>query len=283
MSVLNFVKKQSSFQDLDSVHLPGKPLLELEQVSVTYDSGVALEDVTCVIHRGERIAVVGPNGAGKSTLFKVIAGIIQPTFGSVKVSGSDPHGHICISYVPQKNQVDWNFPATVEDAVMMGRAGKIGLGRRPRSTDWQVVHEALETVGMMDMSNRQINQLSGGQQQRVFIARALAQEAGIMLMDEPITGLDQTSQEGVMNILDRLKSHQVTVLVALHDLNLAAQRFDRLMLLNHTLIACGPPDTVLTSDHLITAYGNHIHMIPSKDGVLMVGDSCCQRGASNDD
>ncbi len=283
MSVLNFVKRQSSFRDLDSVHLPGKPLLELDHVSVTYDSGPALEDITCVVRRGERVAVVGPNGAGKSTLFKVIAGIIQPTFGSVKVSGSDPHDHICISYVPQKNEVDWNFPATVEDAVMMGRAGKVGLGRRPRSTDWEVVHEALETVGMTDMSGRQISQLSGGQQQRVFIARALAQEAGIMLMDEPITGLDQTSQEGVLNILDSLKSHQVTVLVALHDLNLAAQRFDRLMLLNHNLIACGLPDTVLTSDHLKSAYGSHIHMVPSDGGVLMVGDTCCRRGASTHD
>jgi len=166
-------------------HNPDAPILETHKLTVSYDGRVALEDITFHLHTGERIAVVGPNGAGKSTLFKVVAGVLPPTSGEVKISGFGPRGHICIAYVPQRSQVDWHFPASVADVVMMGRIGQVGFFRWPRRADWHTVHAALEAVDMDALANRQIGELSGGQQQRTFLARALAQEAELVLMDEP--------------------------------------------------------------------------------------------------
>jgi manganese/iron transport system ATP-binding protein len=187
------------------------------------------------------LAVVGPNGAGKSTLFKLIAGVLPSSSGQVTVYGSQPGGHICIAYVPQRSQVDWSFPVSVADVVMMGRVGKLGLFRRPGRKDWDYVHESLAVVGMGDLAGRQIGELSGGQQQRVFIARALAQEAELMLMDEPLTGLDVPSQQDIFEVLAALRARGVTVMIATHDLNLAAERFDRVMLLNRRLLGLGRP------------------------------------------
>jgi manganese/iron transport system ATP-binding protein len=244
-------------------------------VSVRYNGTLALEDVSFQLGRGERIAVVGPNGAGKSTLFKVIAGVLHPTKGDVKVYGHGPGGHICIAYVPQRSQVDWTFPVNVEDVVMMGRIGKLGLLRWPKPRDWDYVHQCLHVVGMADLAGRQIGELSGGQQQRVFIARALAQEAELMLMDEPLTGLDITSQEDIFRIIEELRQRRVTVMIATHDLNLAAERFDRLMLLNHRLVGLGQPDEVFTPERLIQAYGGHMRLIQTNDGVMVLSDTCC--------
>lgn len=255
-------------------HLDDQPILDVHKLNVRYNGRYALENVSFHLHVGERVAVVGPNGAGKSTLFKVVAGVLQPASGEVNIYGSTPSGHVCIAYVPQRSQVDWSFPVSVADVVMMGRIAKLGLLGWPRKRDWELVYNALETVNLSDLSKRQISQLSGGQQQRMFIARALAQEAELMLMDEPLTGLDAPSQGNILSLLDELKRQNVTVMVATHDLEQAAQYFDRIMLLNHQLIGFGTVDTVLTTEKLIRAYGGKIRTV-DETGVLTV-DDCCQ-------
>jgi len=258
-----------------AVHQPGSPLLELCAVSLRYNGRVALEAVSFQVNNGQRVAVVGPNGAGKSTLFKVIAGLLPATSGEVKVSGAGPGGHICIAYVPQRSQVDWEFPVVVNDVVMMGRIGKLGLLRWPRARDWDYVHHALEVVGLSHLANRQIGELSGGEQQRMFIARALAQEAELMLMDEPLTGLDLPSQEGIFEILDGLGQQGVTVLIAMHDLKLATDRFEQVMLLNRRLIGYGKPTDIFTPERLVAAYGGHLHLVGAGDELLALSDTCC--------
>jgi manganese/iron transport system ATP-binding protein len=253
-------------------HELNKPILDVQNIAVRYNGRVALEDITFHLHAGERIAVVGPNGAGKSTLFKVVSGVLQPNAGEVTIFGSRPRGHICIAYIPQRSQVDWNFPVSVADAVMMGRSAKLGLLNWPHKSDWEYVRHALEIVELSDLAERQIGQLSGGQQQRMFIARALAQEAELMLMDEPLSGLDTPSQEGLLNLLDTLREQHVTVMVATHDLDQAARHFDRIMLLNHRIIAFDVPQNVLHTDHLLQAYGGRLKIDP---GGTMLVDDCC--------
>jgi len=253
-------------------HETNQPILSVSHLTMRYNGHMALEDVSFHLHEGERIAVVGPNGAGKSTLFKAVAGVLQPNSGEVNIYGSRPRGHVCIGYIPQRNQVDWTFPVSVADVVMMGRSAKLGPLNWPHKKDWEFVHHALEMVEMSDLSSRQINQLSGGQQQRMFIARALAQEAELMLMDEPLTGLDTPSQEGILNLLDRLKTERVTVMVATHDLEQAASHFDRIMLLNHRIVAFGNPTEVLHTDNLISAYGGRMRVDPQ--GTMLVDDCC---------
>ena len=211
----------------------------------------ALEDVSFDLWPGERVAIVGPNGAGKSTLLKVVAGILAPSNGRADVYGYGAGGHICIGYVPQRSQVDWNFPVTVADVVHDGprREDRPPSPGRPRAIgSWCA--ERFAQVGMEQFARRQIGELSGGQQQRVFIARALAQEAELLLMDEPLTGLDIPSQEAIFDILDLLKQRGMTVLVSTHDLQLAADQFDRLMLLQRRLLGFGRPAEVLTPENL---------------------------------
>ena len=259
-------------------HQIDKPILEASRLSVRYDGRVALEDVSFRLKAGERVSVVGPNGAGKSTLFKVIAGILSATSGELNIYGAGPGGHICIAYVPQRSQVDWNFPASVADVVMMGRIGKLGLFRWPRKKDWQYVRRALEEVGLSELSGRQISELSGGQQQRVFIARALAQEAELLLMDEPLTGLDLSSQQALFDILDELRQRGVTVMVATHDLDQAAEHFDRVMLLNRRLVGFGQPGEVFIPERLMEAYGRRLRLVQSGEGLLALTDTCCDEG-----
>jgi len=253
-------------------HQPNKPILDVQHISVRYNGHAAIDDITFHLHKGERVAVVGPNGAGKSTLFKVIAGVLQPGTGEVNIFGSRPGGHSCIAYIPQRSQVDWNFPVSVADVVMMGRSAKLGPLNWPHKKDWEYVQHALETVELSDLAARQIGQLSGGQQQRMFIARALAQEAELMLMDEPLTGLDTPSQEGLLNLLDTLRNQKVTVMVATHDLEQAARHFDRIMLLNHRMIAFDIPQNVLHTDNLLQAYGGRLKLDPQ--GTMLVDDCC---------
>jgi len=260
-----------------SHHLDDQPILDVHRLEVRYNGHFALENITFHLHAGERVAVVGPNGAGKSTLFKVVAGVLQPTGGEVSVYGSGPRGHVCIAYVPQRSQVDWKFPVSVADVVMMGRIAKLGLLGWPKKSDWGHVQRALRTVDMEALSKRQISQLSGGQQQRMFIARALAQEAELMLMDEPLTGLDAPSQADILSLLDELQRQKVTVMVATHDLEQAAQYFDRIMLLNHQLIGFGAPDEVLQPENLLRAYGGRLHKTASGEP-LALDDSCCGEG-----
>ncbi len=258
------------------MHDADAPILEASRVTVRYDGRSALDDVSFRLVSGERMAVVGPNGAGKSTLFRVIAGVLPPTSGKVMVAGHCPGGHICIAYVPQRSQVDWTFPVTVADVVMMGRTGKVGLLRRPKRKDWAFVRQCLAVVGMANLADRQIGELSGGQQQRMFIARALAQEAELMLMDEPLAGLDVPARENIFRIMDELRQRQVTVMVATHDLNLAAERFDRVMLLNGNLLGIGRPADVFTPERLDTAYGGNLCLVQTDDGVMVLSDTYCE-------
>jgi len=253
-------------------HKYEQPILDVQHITVHYNGRLAIDDITFHLHEGERIAVVGPNGAGKSTLFKVISGVLPPSAGEVNIFGSRPRGHVCIAYIPQRSQVDWNFPVNVGDVVMMGRSAKLGPFNWPHKKDWEYVHHALETVQLTDLASRQISQLSGGQQQRMFIARALAQEAELMLMDEPLTGLDTPSQEGLLDLLDTLKSQEVTVMVATHDLDQAARHFDRIMLLNHQIVAFGNPTDVLQTENLLSAYGGRLKV--DNEGTMLVDDCC---------
>ncbi|MDH7488728.1 MAG: zinc ABC transporter ATP-binding protein AztA [Anaerolineae bacterium] len=269
---------KSPFRRRHAPHEVGAPILEVVDVSVRYNGRQALDNVSFRLTKGERVAVVGPNGAGKSTLFKVIAGVLDPAEGEVRVAGHCPGGHICIAYVPQRNDVDWNFPVTVADVVMMGRVGRMGLLRHSGRRDWAFVKRCLDTVGLADLADRQIGELSGGQQQRMFIARALAQEAELMLMDEPLTGLDVASQESIFHILDTLRAQQVTVMVATHDLNMAAARFDRVMLLNKRLFGIGPAAEVFTPDRLRAAYGEHLRFVETENGIMLLSDTCCGGG-----
>jgi manganese/iron transport system ATP-binding protein len=281
------IKEVTTHKWVGVTHDTSAALLDVEGLTVAYlpasapsssapaAERYALRDVSFQVQAGERIAVVGPNGAGKSTLFKVIAGTLAPDSGRVTIYGHDPDEHICIAYVPQRNQIDWSFPVTVEDVVMMGRVGQIGLFRRPSRADWAFVHAALERVNGSHLARKQIGELSGGQQQRVFIARALAQQAELILLDEPLTGLDAPSHDAIFAVLDALHADGVTVLVATHDLNLAAERFGRVMLLNRAIVAFGPPEAVLTPDNLLRAYGGQMHRLSGDDVELVLADTCC--------
>lgn len=260
------------------LHDPAAPAVELAGVSARYEGAWALQDVSLRVARGEQVAVVGPNGAGKSTLFNVIVGILKPQQGTVHIAGSGPNQHICVGYVPQRNRIDWRFPVNVTDVVMMGRVGKIGMLRRPGRADRQRVQEALAQVDMLPFANRQIGELSGGQQQRVFLARALAQEAELLLLDEPLAGLDIPSQEAILRILAQMRASGITLLIATHDLNQAAEQFDQMILLNHRVIAYGPPAQVLSTENLAHAYGGQLHVVHTDAGDVVVTDSCCGGG-----
>lgn len=276
---MEMVQQVSSLTSTTGVeHDPDRPILELKNVSVRFHNVPALKDISFQLHKGERVAVIGPNGAGKSTLFNVVSGLLSPTHGEVDIYGSTPDEHICIAYVSQRSQVDWKFPVNVTDVVMMGRARKLGLFRWPTRRDREYVNESLELVGMAHLAKRQIGELSGGQQQRVFIARALAQEAELMLMDEPLTGLDVKSQEEIFNILEELRRREVTIMVATHDLNLAAERFDRLMLLNERILGFGTADRVFTPELLSEAYSGHMRFIDTPNGTMVVEDTFCGGG-----
>ena len=263
-------------------HVKGASILDVSNLSARYDGVIALENVTFHLDEGERVAIVGPNGAGKSTLLQIIAGVLDAEDGDVRIFGQRPGGHICIAYVPQRSQVDWEFPVSVSDVVMMGRTRKIGLLRWPLRADWDIVHRSLELVGMAGHASRQIAELSGGQQQRVFIAQALAQEADLILMDEPLTGLDAPALEAIFRILDLLRERGVTLMVATHDLQLASERFDRVMLLNKQIFGFGPPEEVVSEEPLMRTYGTHIHMLKTDDGrVVMIEDQCHDEAGSN--
>ncbi len=245
------------------------PVLDVRHLTVSYEHTRALDDVSFTVARGERVAVVGPNGAGKSTLLKALVGLIRPTAGTIHVSG---HVHTqCsdVAYVPQRAQVDWSFPVSVWDVVMLGRTAHIGLFRSPGRRDRAQVQRSLEMVHMTDLARRQIGELSGGQQQRVFIARALAQEARVLLLDEPMTGLDVRAQGEVLRIGEEIHQQGVTVLVATHDLQQAADtcHYERVLLLNRHLIGAGEAWQVLTAAHLAAAYGMPLHLIEQEQGV----------------
>ncbi|MBP6343309.1 MAG: metal ABC transporter ATP-binding protein, partial [Candidatus Omnitrophica bacterium] len=213
-------------------------------------------DVDFEVPRGVLLAIVGPNGAGKSTMIKAILGLIRPVAGQILVSGALYRpGSRLIGYVPQRGSVDWDFPTTVLDVVMMGRYGHLGWFKRPGESERQLAVECLRKVGMADFLNRQISQLSGGQQQRVFIARAFIQDAPIYLMDEPFAGVDAATEKSIIGLLRELQSQGKTVVCVHHDLQTLKEYFDWVMLLNVRRVALGKVQDVLTSEHLRRAYG----------------------------
>lgn len=265
--------KNSQASTLDA-RMPENCALQVHHLHAGYPGHrQAIQDVSFNVNRGERLAVIGPNGAGKSTLFKALAGIIPHTSGDVSTYGLDCRtSHTMIGYVPQYEDVDWQFPATVYDVVMMGRVRKIGWLRFPRKVDRDGVYDALEQVGMAHLANRQIGQLSGGQKRRVFIARALVQETDIILLDEPFSGVDITSEDEIMETLEHLNSTGITIILSTHDLQTASTRFDRLMLLNQQLIAIGKAEDVFTPENLRRAYGGAVSVFQHGNETLIFTD-----------
>ncbi len=270
---MSVARELTAFRHRPVVHRQGVPALSVKGLGVSYGPVVALQDVSFDVEAGSQVAVVGPNGSGKSTLLMAIAGVLESTRGQVSVFGSQPGDHCCISYVPQRSQVDWDFPVSVADVVMMGRVKQMGWFRWPRREDREAVAHGLDVVGLGSLARRQIDGLSGGQKQRVFIARALAQEAQLMLLDEPLAGLDWPSQQEVLEVLTGLRAHGVTVLFSTHNLNLAARHFDEVLLLNRRLVGFGSAEAVLTREHLVSAYGEQMGM--TAGGAAFLEDACC--------
>jgi ABC-type Mn2+/Zn2+ transport system ATPase subunit len=257
----------------DGSALPWEPArLEVDAITVAYNGQPVLQNLSFQVPHAARLAVVGPNGAGKSTLFKALVGLLPLQSGQILIHGQSLGTHQdCVAYVPQREEVDWRFPVTVADVVMMGRFGRQGWLRRPGAADRRAVARGLEEMGIGDLAKRGIGELSGGQQQRVFLARALAQEPHILLMDEPFTGVDITTQEATLALLDDLRMQQVTVMVSTHDLSMASQRFDLVLLLNRRLIAYGPPEQVFTAQTVSQAFGSKVLRLDD----MIVVDDCC--------
>ena len=234
-------------------------MIELNNVGVTYPNGhTALQNVSGHLHSGKICGLVGVNGAGKSTLFKAIMGFVKPTTGAVKIMGQDVRAALKenrVSYVPQTEEVDWNFPVLVDDVVMMGRYGRMGFLRRPSKADKKAVDEALERVGMRAYKKRQIGELSGGQKKRVFVARALAQGGQIILLDEPFTGVDIKTEESLIALFRSLAAEGCLILVSTHNLGSVPHFCDEVMLINKELLAYGPVETTFTEDNLARAFG----------------------------
>lgn len=234
------------------------PAIRFEQISTYYDKTPVLWDVTASIEKGALVGIIGPNGAGKTTLIKTILGLHSPSTGHIEIFGkSIKEQKNSIAYVPQKESIDWNFPITVFELVLMGRYGYLGLFRWPRKADKVAALDALDMVGMLPFAKRQISELSGGQQQRVFVARAIAQNPSIFLMDEPFAGIDLQAEKIIMNLLKKLQKEGKTILIVHHDLNSVESYFDWVMMLNMRLIACGPTKECFSLDTLSKAFGKN--------------------------
>jgi ABC-type Mn2+/Zn2+ transport system ATPase subunit len=251
-------------------------VLEVRALDAGYDDDLAVENISFAIRQAERIALVGPNGAGKSTLLKALVGLLKPDRGEILIHGQhvSPTTARHLAYVPQFSEVDWKFPVSVWDVVMMGRTRHIGWFRLPLpgGVHATAVKQALERVGLLKHANRQIGELSGGQKRRVFIARALAQEADILLLDEPFAGVDARAQDTLIRVLDSLRADGVTAVVATHDLAMAASQFDRLLLLHRNVVAFGTADEVFKPDLLAQTYGGQLAMWQNGSQVVAVAD-----------
>ncbi len=257
---------------LDPSHALAHADVWLSDVTAGYGERVALEHVTIAVEPGSLLAVVGPNGAGKSTLLKLMAGLARPWSGRIQILGG-PAGREArrVAYVPQAELVDWAFPVTVEDVVMMGRFPRLGRVRRPGADDRRAVRDALEQVHMEDHLRTQIGALSGGQRRRVFLARALAAEPDLFLLDEPVTGIDATTQELLMDLLEAQAARGKTVVATTHDLACAAERFQQVLAVNRTVVAYGPSNLVLDAEVLAAAYGGHLLVI--EGGTVVLDDA----------
>jgi ABC-type Mn2+/Zn2+ transport system ATPase subunit len=234
-------------------------VIELYRVTVRYQDLVALEEISFRVARGEFVAIIGPNGSGKTTLIKTILGLVTPAAGKVRLFAQPPQqldgGWKRVGYVPQNAQVDPRFPIRVLDVVLMGRYGRLGLIRRPGRRDREAARRALEQVGIADLAERPIGRLSGGQRQRVLVARALANEPELLLLDEPTTGLSVGTTEGLFDLLNVLHHQGITILVVSHDVGVVAQHVDQVACINRRLVAHGRPEEVLSGEVLECMYG----------------------------
>jgi manganese/iron transport system ATP-binding protein len=240
------------------------PALDVRNLSAGYGSHQALDGVSFTIEPGCLAGLVGPNGSGKSTLIKSILGLVEPWGGDVRIFGeTGKRGRAHLGYAPQTELVDWHFPVTALDVVTMGRYGRLGLFRRPGQRDREAAMAALERVRMADRAGRQIQELSGGEQRRVLIARALAQDADLLLLDEPIAGLDATAQHDLLRLVEELRDQGKTLMVATHDLSCVAAQFDHAILLNRSIVAFGRPEEVFTQERLAEAFQRHLFILPA--------------------
>jgi manganese/zinc/iron transport system ATP- binding protein len=233
--------------------------IEVEDLTLAYEEKPVLWDVDLHVPEGILMAIVGPNGAGKTTLIKSILGLLAPAAGKVRIYGRPyREQRQLVAYVPQRGSVDWDFPTSVLDVVMMGRYGSLGWLRRPGLKERALALEALSKVGMPHLANRQISQLSGGQQQRTFLARALVQDAQVYFMDEPFQGVDATTERAIVDLLKELRAQGKTVVAVHHDLQTVSEYFDWVTLLNVRRIASGPVADVFTDENLRRAYGGRV-------------------------
>ena len=233
--------------------------IEAVNVSVAYDTRPVLLGVSLTIQHGEVVGIVGPNGAGKSTFLRTLVGLIAPTTGEIRLLGGPVRAHRHrVAYLPQREGIDWTLPLLVEDLVMFGRVPHLEWGRRPGDRDKRVVNQCLEALGISELRTRHIGELSGGQQQRTLLARALAQEAEILLLDEAFMGVDAATEEVILALLARLRHDGRVVLIVDHDLTRAAKAYDRLLLLNQRPVAFGPPAQVLTREALRVTYAGRL-------------------------
>ena len=243
-------------------------VITVKGISVSYEKKRVLTNIFLNIFSGNIYGVVGPNGAGKSTLFKAILGLIEANTGDVIFNGKTlKERRKKVVYVPQKNDVDWSFPATVFDIVLMGRYPHKTVFQRLNQHDKDMAMHALEEVDMVSFRDRQIGELSGGQQQRVFLARALCQEADIFLLDEPFVGVDMTTEERIIQILKKLADEEKTLLVVHHDLSTVEEYFDKVILLNQRLVAYGDTNTTFTKENIAKAYGGQLPIL-HKTGMI---------------
>jgi manganese/iron transport system ATP-binding protein len=251
------------------VRAAGPPAVELEHVVTGYSGRAVLDDVSLIVEAGALVAIVGPNGGGKSTLLKVIAGLLEPWSGGVRVFGKRPgEARRRIAYVTQAELVDWSFPVSVWDVAMMGRTTRIGPLRTAGPADRAAVRAALERVSMIDRAATAIGALSGGQRRRAFLARALAAEPDLYLLDEPVTGVDVPTQEALIDVLATEAMNGRTVISTTHDLAAAQVHFPEVVALNRRIVAAGPPSDVLRPDVLAEAYGGHLISLPGGATVL---------------
>jgi manganese/iron transport system ATP-binding protein len=239
---------------------PGDKLsIEVSGVTVSYPNGhVALRDASFELEGGSICALVGINGSGKSTLFKAIMGLVEPAAGQVRIAGGPVRAALkqnLIAYVPQAEEVDWSFPVSVWDVVMMGRYGYMNFMRIPRAADKRIAEESLGRVGMLEFRERQIGELSGGQRKRVFLARALAQRGRVILLDEPFTGVDVTTESAIIALLRELRDEGHIMLVSTHNLGSVPEFCDHVVLINRTVLAAGPTVEVFTEENLLKAFG----------------------------
>jgi manganese/zinc/iron transport system ATP- binding protein len=245
----------------------GPAPLEIHDLTVAYRDKPVLWDVDLAIPEGTLTAIIGPNGAGKSTLIKATLDLVPRAAGTVSIFGGDyARNRRRVGYVPQRGAVDWNFPTNALDIVTMGTYGRLGWVRRPGKAERATALHCLEQVGMADYAGRQISQLSGGQQQRVFLARALAQDADLYLMDEPFVGVDATTERAIVDLLRALRARGKTVVCVHHDLESAPDYFDWLVLLNVRLVAVGPFAATFTQENLARTYAGRIHILKGQGG-----------------